>query len=467
MCQLNELEDIFDKESFQNYKIKRIGERPLDVLHADNNEIRVVSCRQVRTLSVITLDNNRIKNLNGLKGYTIYVYFVKNNLIDRHPSIFQVFNKMFNIEEIYLEGNPTAQIPNYKIEMAKVIPSLQLGLPCSLDSKPFTMEEQISAFSENTSKSNETFYDDEDDFDFSQFDHLRTRTMTESTESSIKHGMPRNMKLRAELTRKSSRSDFRIEEISKEEIGKEQKRMECQSYVISKLNILKKKSSEDPAKVIEADRFIRKIRRIIEGMEDPLVTDKFLEEERKRKEHEEEEKNTKKKDAGCGFLSKEKVIEIRFDDFENAIPVPLLYDIIKTAVSEKRTLKIRFVSAKKKWDGVMNITIPLDFPAAFTFLQVTNATLQDIVDAEQDKMDFLPKCDISPENLSVIREYFDKSQSDKSAGLSAKELLLTKKFEPSAIEEHPDIKKIVTLTLEQDEVDRPALDGINDMLAQI
>ncbi|KAL7720563.1 hypothetical protein QTN25_002325 [Entamoeba marina] len=268
--------------------------------------------------------------------------------------------------------------------------------------------------------------------------------------------MPRNMKLRAELTRKSSRSDFRIEEISKEEIGKEQKRMECQSYVISKLNILKKKSSEDPAKVIEADRFIRKIRRIIEGMEDPLVTDKFLEEERKRKEHEEEEKNTKKKDAGwsgagltkhkkeaesSGFLSKEKVIEIRFDDFENAIPVPLLYDIIKTAVSEKRTLKIRFVSAKKKWDGVMNITIPLDFPAAFTFLQVTNATLQDIVDAEQDKMDFLPKCDISPENLS--------------------------KFEPSAIEEHPDIKKIVTLTLEQDEVDRPALDGINDMLAQI
>ncbi|GAB1222900.1 hypothetical protein ENUP19_0124G0007 [Entamoeba nuttalli] len=490
-CQLTELEEVFTKENFPELrlldvshnhikKIKRIGERPLDVLHADYNEIRVVSCRQVRNLSVITLDNNRIKNLNGLKRlYNLRVLSVKNNLIDRQPNTFQVFNKMFNIEQIFLEGNPTAEMANYKIEMAKVIPSLQYGMDCCLDSKPFTMEEKVQAFAENSNNINEVMFDDGDDFDFSQFDDRKNRTLTMSQRSDALNAA-KNIRQKVQQLDRSTSMEGLV--VSKEQIELDQQRIDNQNYILSKLNILKKKSSEDPAKVIDADKFIRRIRRIVEGIEDPKTTERYLEEERKRKElekeleKEKEEKAKKGKELGwtgqaikknqedkASFLSKEKVIEIRFDDYDSLIPVPILYDIIRTAIDHKRTIKIKFLSAKKKWDGIVNMTVPLDFPSCFDFLQFTNYTLKSIVSAEQDKTDFIPQCDIDKEDPQLKQILNPPSEIKRT--MIRKVVGLNKKFKSNQSTINVNEKlQVMTLMLAGEDNEPDKLNELNTLL---
>ncbi|BFU21582.1 leucine-rich repeat containing protein [Entamoeba histolytica HM-1:IMSS-B] len=497
-CQLTELEEVFTKENFPELrlldvshnhikKIKRIGERPLDVLHADYNEIRVVSCRQVRNLSVITLDNNRIKNLNGLKRlYNLRVLSVKNNLIDRQPNTFQVFNKMFNIEQIFLEGNPTAEMANYKIEMAKVIPSLQYGMDCYLDSKPFTMEEKVQAFAENSNNINEVMFDDGDDFDFSQFDDRKNRTLTMSQRSDAFNAAKNIRQKKVQQLDRSTSMEGLV--VSKEQIELDQQRIDNQNYILSKLNILKKKSSEDPAKVIDADKFIRRIRRIVEGIEDPKTTERYLEEERKRKElekelekekEEKEEKAKKGKELGwtgqaikknqedkASFLSKEKVIEIRFDDYDSLIPVPILYDIIRTAIDHKRTIKIKFLSAKKKWDGIVNMTVPLDFPSCFDFLQFTNYTLKSIVSAEQDKTDFIPQCDIDKEDPQLKQILNPPSEIKRT--MIRKVVGLNKKFKSNQSTINVNEKlQVMTLMLAGEDNEPDKLNELNTLLKEM
>jgi len=58
---------------------------------------------------------------------------VRNNSVDRNPSTLLLFRRMFQIQEIHLEGNQITTIENYRKRMAAIIPSLQFGLNCSLD----------------------------------------------------------------------------------------------------------------------------------------------------------------------------------------------------------------------------------------------------------------------------------------------------------------------------------------------
>ncbi|ELP93020.1 hypothetical protein EIN_052250 [Entamoeba invadens IP1] len=496
-CQLTELEDIFNSENFpvlrvldvsHNHitKIKRIGERPLDVLKLDYNEIRVVSCRQVRNISVFTIDNNKLKHLNGLKRlYNLRKLSAKNNLIDRDPSTFEVFRKMYCLEELYLSGNPMTFIPNYTVEIAKILPCLQFGTDCKLDGASFTLEEKVKAFSEVKQTQTVNYIDDTDDFDFSQSKSKISDIASDvgSTLQGSSIGKSFASRLRGKLMGNTTTTQTLSALTNREETLKDEISEKNEKFIESKIKILQKKSSENPAEVVNADKFIRKIRRIVSFYEDLSDTNIHIQAAKRKsaieiKAKEEAKKVGKKTDWTNGqkraagkvnyFALKEKVVDIRFDDYEDNIPAAILLDIIRRFVAvDKLGIKIRFLSAKKKWDGVVNINCPIDFPLFFDFLRITNSRLKHIVGKEKEKTDFLTGIEIDKEDPEFKNSFFFRSDAQKSdlkttAGLSLE-------FNPVVNTTNFDGIKIKPLNVTSDMIsdeDSRQIGIINDLLSK-
>ncbi|KAL7722202.1 Protein-serine/threonine phosphatase [Entamoeba marina] len=122
--------------------LENINERPLDCLILDNNSINSIDIHVVGSISYLSLDNNYLESLNAFGVFLQLRYLsIKNNHIADTEHLKEAFNRLFNLVEMRLEGNPLLQTPQSIYSVLTCLPSITFGISCKVDNKVYTTDD--------------------------------------------------------------------------------------------------------------------------------------------------------------------------------------------------------------------------------------------------------------------------------------------------------------------------------------
>ncbi|KAL7714796.1 Leucine-rich repeat containing protein [Entamoeba marina] len=410
-------------------KINDITERPLDAFIANDNKISSIHITSVPSISLLSLDNNYLTDINALKKlFNLREFSCRNNRISTTEQIEYVFRKMFSIQSIYLNDNEICKIDDYNVEVARLLPpffydSDRIEVPCTLDGNDFTRKELQEAkkripFSDYEEEQRKEEIEQDKIEDEEVEDITITSTVKPITDSKItemyqstalsslsqsdlssstdsrstifldklisldideKEGLSlsfdadlNSITFAPTVTDTSKNKDDDSRALKKIEMEKQTQRMQTVEYVQNTLEIINHPDRFDGRDVVNAERFLKKIKRLLAKFDNSKINDEVLEKVKKIP--------LKKDGVSVGDkISVNPKSKFTFDvDELTSIPY-LKYQEMLTRFDNDSFVEVVFESERKKlvWDVVLPFEIPYGFEILSDLIQMYTKSDQD------------------------------------------------------------------------------------------
>ncbi|KAL7717806.1 Leucine rich repeat-containing protein [Entamoeba marina] len=225
--------------------LENIGERPLDELILNNNNISNIRITVVGSISKLELGDNKISTIIPLSTfYGLEHLNLAGNQIRSHNEFDKVFSKMFNLKSIVLSGNPLTTDENFKINVFAAMPIVKSGFSSTVffNGQRMTSEEQQKTHMKLSASNADMLMGEWNE----EFEEKQVNTKA-SKEKEIEKRRRREMKANARLEKRN-----RVE-----------KELNVSNFYRQHLSSTRKKGFEHALERTRAEEYLQTMRDII------------------------------------------------------------------------------------------------------------------------------------------------------------------------------------------------------------